>query len=68
MESKSIVIHKGGKEEKYKLYVEDYVLSYLKYETGSLEFSEIYFYGVRQKTEEKYVIYGAGRDRQISLF
>ncbi len=48
MESKSIVIHKGGKEEKYKLYVEDYVLSYLKYETGSLECSEVYFYGARQ--------------------
>lgn len=68
MESKSIVIHKGGKEEKYKLYVEDYVLSYLKYETGSLEFSEIYFYGERQNGSRKYVIYGAGRDKQISIF
>lgn len=68
MESKSIVIHKGGKEEKYKLYVEDYVLSYLKYETGSLEFTEIYFYGIRQDGKRKYVIYGAGRDKQISLF
>ncbi len=68
MESKSIVIHKGGKEEKYRLYVEDYVLSYLKYETGSLEFSEIYFYGTRQKEEKKYVIYGAGRDKQIPVF
>lgn len=68
MESKSIVIHKGGKEEKYKLYVEDYVLSYLKYETGSLECSEIYFYGTRQRGEKKYVIYGAGRDKQIPVF
>lgn len=68
MESKSIVIHKGGKEEKYKLYVEDYVLSYLKYETGSLECSEIYFYGTRQKEEKKYIIYGAGRDKQIPVF
>ncbi|RKI80812.1 LysM peptidoglycan-binding domain-containing protein [bacterium 0.1xD8-71] len=68
MESKSIVIHKGGKEEKYKLYVEDYVLSYLKYETGSLEFSEIYFYGERQNGSRKYIIYGAGRDKQISVF
>lgn len=68
MESKSIVIHKGGKEEKYKLYVEDYVLSYLKYETGSLEFSEIYFYGIRQEGNRKYVIYGAGRDKQLSVF
>lgn len=68
MESKSIVIHKGGKEEKYKLYVEDYVLSYLKYETGSLEFSEIYFYGVRKKIDREYVVYGAGRDKQIPVF
>lgn len=68
MESKSIVIHKGGKEEKYKLYVEDYVLSYLKYETGSLECSEIYFYGTRQSGERKYIIYGAGRDKQIPVF
>lgn len=68
MESKSIVIHKGGKEEKYKLYVEDYVLSYLKYETGSLECSEIYFYGARQDHSRKYIIYGAGRDKQIPDF
>lgn len=68
MESKSIVIHKGGKEEKYKLCVEDYVLSYLKYETGSLEFSEIYFYGIRQKEDKKYIIYGAGRDKHIPVF
>ena len=68
MESKSIIIHKGGKEEKYKLCVEDYVLSYLKYETGSLEFSEIYFYGIRQKEDKKYIIYGAGRDKHIPVF
>lgn len=68
MESKSIVIHKGGKEEKYKLYVEDYVLSYLKYETGSLECSEIYFYGARQNNDRKYIIYGAGRDKLIPVF
>ncbi len=68
MESKSIVIHKGGKEEKYKLYVEDYVLSYLKYETGSLECSEIYFYGTKQDEARKYIIYGAGRDKQIPVF
>lgn len=68
MESKSIVIHKGGKEEKYKLYVEDYVLSYLKYETGSLECSEIYFYGERENDGKMYVVYGAGKSRQISLF
>lgn len=68
MESKSIVIHKGGKEEKYKLCVEDYVLSYLKYETGSLEFSEIYFYGIRQNEDKKYIIYGAGRDKHIPVF
>lgn len=68
MESKSIIIHKGGKEEKYRLYVEDYVLSYLKYETGSLECSEIYFYGTRQNEDKKYIIYGAGRDKQIPAF
>ena len=58
----------GGKEEKYKLYVEDYVLSYLKYETGSLECSEVYFYGARQDHSRKYIIYGAGRDKQIPDF
>lgn len=68
MEERSVVIHKGGKEEKYKIYVEDYVLSYLKYETGSLEFSEIYFFGSRQDGGRKYVIYGAGRDKDISVF
>lgn len=30
MRQSSIVIHRGKKEEKYELYVEDYVISFLK--------------------------------------
>lgn len=47
MSQSSIIIHKGGKEEKYEIYVEDYVLSFLKAETGTLELSE-FFYGFKE--------------------
>lgn len=30
MRQSSIVIHRGKKEERYELYVEDYVISFLK--------------------------------------
>lgn len=68
MKSESVIIHKGGKEDKYKIYVEDYVISYLKYETGTLELSEIFFYGYCERNAKEYVIYGAGRDKQLVVF
>lgn len=68
MKSESVVIHKGGKEEKYKIYVEDYVVSYLKFETGTLELSEIFFYGYRERNAKEYIIYGAGKDKQLAVF
>ena len=41
MTAADIVVHKGEKEEKYQLYVEDYVMSYLKnYRTENAERSE----------------------------
>lgn len=67
MESGSAVV---GKEErkKYQIYVEEYVLSYLRRESDSLELSEIYFYGSRQEGGRKLYVYGAGRDRGIAAF
>lgn len=32
MRQSSIIIHRGKKEEKYEIYVEDYVISFLKRE------------------------------------
>lgn len=68
MKAESVVIHKGGKEEKYRIYVEDYVISYLKSETGTLDLSEIFFYSYSDREAEEFIIYGAGRDRQIAVF
>lgn len=75
MEASDILIHKGEKEEKYQLYVEDYVISYLKnYRTTdgnadrTTDNREIYFYGERKSREKKYYIYGAGQQKQISYF
>lgn len=68
MEQSSIIIHKGGREEKYQIYVEDYVLSFLKEETGRLELSEFYFYGFKEKNGKKYMIYGAGRNEKLAIF
>lgn len=67
MATTDIVIHKGEKEEKYELYVEDYVMSYLKnYKTTGNE--TIFFYGKRENGNRKYYIYGAGRQQEISYF
>lgn len=63
-----MVVHKGGKETKYEIYVEDYVLSFLKNETGTLELSEFYFYGYREKNGKKYTIYGVGKDKYLPVF
>ena len=68
MRQSSIIIHKGGKEEKYEIYVEDYVLSFLKEETGTLELSEFFFYGFKEKFGKKYTIFGVGRDRHLEVF
>lgn len=52
----------------YRIYIEDYVLSYLKREVDSLELSEIFFYGKRQSGGKKLLIYGAGREKDIAFF
>lgn len=67
MESGSAVV---GREErkKYHVYVEEYVLSYLRRESDSLELSEIYFYGSRQEDGRKLYVYGAGRAKGIAAF
>lgn len=48
--------------------MEEYVLSYLRREADSLELSEIYFYGSRQDKGRKIFVYGAGREKEITLF
>lgn len=63
-----VIIHKGRREEKYRIYVEDYVLSFLKEETGTLEVAEFSFYGYRQNANRQYRIYGAGRGRDLAVF
>lgn len=68
METGSVVIQKGGKEKRYNIYIEDYVLSYLKRETDSLELSEIFFYGFQKEMGRKIFVYGAGRGRNIPAF
>ncbi|MBD5521957.1 MAG: LysM peptidoglycan-binding domain-containing protein [Lachnospiraceae bacterium] len=67
METTDIVIHKGEKEEKYQLYVEDYVMSYLK-NYGTSNGRKIFFYGTREQKNKKYYIYGAGQQKNISYF
>lgn len=52
----------------YAIYIEDYVLSYLKREVDSLELSEIFFYGKRQNGGKKLLVYGAGREKEIAAF
>lgn len=52
----------------YAIYIEDYVLSYLKREVDSLELSEIFFYGKRQNGGKKLLVYGAGREKGIAVF
>lgn len=68
MRQSSIIIHKGGREEKYEIYIEDYVMSFLKEETGTLDLSDFYFYGLRENDNRRYIIYGAGRDKGLSVF
>lgn len=68
MESGSAVVQREEKTKKYQIYVEEYVLSYLRREADSLELSEIYFYGLRQDNGRKIFVYGAGRDKGIEIF
>lgn len=68
MRQSSTIIHKGGKEERYEIYIEDYVMSYLKGETGTLELSECCFYGFKENENRRYVIYGAGRGKRLPVF
>lgn len=68
MRPTSIVIHKGKKEEKYDIYVEDYVISYLKEKTDQPDLPETLFYGRKEKDGRRYTIYGAGQDRQLPIF
>ena len=68
MRQSSIIIHKGKREEKYEIYIEDYVMSFLKGETGALDLTELYFYGFRESDNKRYIIYGAGRDKGLHVF
>ena len=68
METSDIVIHKGEKDEKYQLYVEDYVMSYLKKQSSVQRNRKLFFFGKKELREKKYYIYGAGIQRQISHF
>ena len=68
MRQSSVIIHKGGREEKYEIYIEDYVMSFLKEETGTLDLSDFYFYGFRENDNRRYVVYGVGRDKKLTVF
>ncbi len=68
MRSGSAVVQNEEEKKKYHIYVEEYVLSYLRREADSLELSEIYFYGSRQENDRKIFVYGAGRDKEIEAF
>lgn len=52
----------------YAIYIEDYVLSYLKLKVDSLELSEIFFYGRREDGGRKLLVYGAGRKKAMEVF
>lgn len=67
METTDIVIHKGEKDAKYQLYVEDYVISYLK-NYGAEDNGSIFFYGKREQQNKKYRVYGAGKQSNIAFF
>lgn len=68
MESGSTVFETEERKKKYHIYVEEYVLSYLRRESDSLELSEIYFYGSRLENGRKLYVYGAGREKGIAAF
>lgn len=62
------VVHKGGKEENYEVYIEDYVISFLKEEKAASGLAECFFFGFKEKGGKKYMIYGAGWERDPDAF
>lgn len=68
METGSADIWKDARKKKYHIYIEEYVMSYLRRESDSLELSEICFYGLRQENGMKFYVYGAGREKEIAVF
>ena len=68
MRSGSAVVENDEWKKTYHIYVEEYVLSYLRRESDSLELTEIYFYGSRRENGKKFYVYGAGRSKGIAAF
>lgn len=68
MQTPNIMIYKGAKEEKYQLYIEDYVMSYLKNYTKRKEQGPIFFYGLRESGKRTFYIYGAASEKQLVFF
>lgn len=64
MEKPETIIHKGGKEEKYNIYLEGYVLSYLQ--DMAKDEKSVLFYGY--KDGGKYAIWGAGKCEDSTFF
>ena len=64
MEKPETIIHKGGKEEKYSIYLEGYVLSYLQ--DMAKDEKSVLFYGY--KDGRKYAIWGAGKCEDSTFF
>lgn len=65
MESGSTVIRNEERKKKYQIYVEEYVLSYLRREADSLELSEIYFTVPVRIRAERFL--STGRDAKRRL-
>lgn len=68
MHTPDIMIYKGEKETKYQLYIEDYVMSYLKNYGKMKRQGQIFFYGLREQEKRTYYIYGAASERQLVFF
>lgn len=68
MQIPNIMIYKGAKEEKYQLYIEDYVMSYLKNYSKRKAQGQIFFYGLRESGKRTFYIYGAASERQLVFF
>lgn len=62
------VIHRGGIENRYKLSIEEYVLSYLEMEVGKVDLKSIWLYGYRRDCGKRIVVCAAGREKNISMF
>lgn len=68
MQTPDIMIYKGAKEEKYRLYIEDYVVSYLKNYGKEKKQGQIFFYGLRESGKRTFYIYGAASEKQLAFF